>query len=348
MKIIAKSVCSMSMPYAVATVDFDEKKQIIAATEDHGKTIVAAPPEWKAREIIAGPGGCMSIAQPENSRDIYAIYGCFLGYQFHQGAVYRLRRREEQVGQEGSPCTIEKVFALPFAHRICFAYRNGVEYLVAANLAATKSGADDWSQPGAAYAGPIPGLRDVEWGPRPIVENLHKNHCMFSGTLNGRRMLMIGGREGLFGLDLDTPGSDWHAHQILTQEISEVVTADLDNDGFDELVTIEPFHGNRLVVYHVERGGWKNVLELELEYGHGLWSGKIAGRTALVVGNRSGSANLEILLPKNGSQLELERHAVAEGAGSANTAVVDHDGVSWIVAANQTSSEVVAYRVDSL
>lgn len=348
MKITTKSICSMSMPYAVATVQFEGKPQVFAATEDHGKTIVAGPPEWTPRNVVEGPGGCMSIAQPEASQDIYAIYGCFVGYQFFEGAVYRLSPRERPTGDDDSLFTSQKIFALPFAHRICFVERNGVEYMIAANLAETKSGKDDWSKPGTVFAGPLPRVRGEQWKPEVILEKLYKNHCMFSGSLNGRRILMIGGQEGLFGFDPEAPGTSWQSRQILPQEISEVVTADLDNDGVDELITIEPFHGNRLIVYHADAGAWKNVFELELAYGHGLWAGTIAGKTALIVGNRSGNANLEILLPRTGTRLELERHVVAEGAGSANSTVLDHEGATWIVAANQSSSEVVAYRVDSL
>ncbi len=347
MTVTRKSIFTMSMPYTVATVRLGGREQIVAATEDHGKTILTSPPQWRASELLPGPGGCMSIAQPSGSERMFAIYGCFPGYQFHDAAVYEiLPTKESEAG--ASPYELRTVFPLPFAHRICFATRNGTEYLISANLALTKKGADDWTEPGTVYAAPIPESPDGQWKPEPILRDLHKNHCMYSGSLHGRRVLMVGGQEGLFSFDLDAAGDGWNAERILDHEISEVVAIDLDGDGIDELVTIEPFHGSRLFVYRATDNGWMRVSEYPLQYGHGVFGGTIAGKTALVVGNRAGNKNLEILVPTGGSDLTLSGHVVAEGVGSANVALMEHAGATWIVATNQADSEVTAYRIDDL
>ncbi len=147
---------------------------------------------------------------------------------------------------------------------------------------------------------------------------------------------------------LDAAHDNWPAELILDQEVSEVVVADLDGDGVDELVTIEPFHGNRLFVYRETAGSWTRIFEHLLQYGHGVCAGVVAGKKVLVVGNRSGNRDLEILVPSTGDSLTLNRHVVAEGVGAANVALLDYAGESWIIATNQADSEVAVYRIDDL
>lgn len=343
MKVEKKSITTMSMPYTVSTIRLGGRDRIVAATEDRGKTITTSPPEWQAHELLSGPGGCMSIAQPSGSERMFGVFGCFPGYQFHDAAIYEIMPKEGLQAYE-----LRAVFPLPFAHRISFVSRNGAEYLVSANLARTKKSPDDWSEPGAVYAAAVPESTSGEWKQERILGELHKNHCMYSGLLQGRRVLMIGGTEGLFSFDLDSSDEGWTVQRVLKHEISEVVAIDLDGDGIDELVTIEPFHGSRLVVYRKSGTGWNRMGEYPLEFGHGVCGGIVGGKTALVVGNRRGENNLEIFTPDERPSLKLSRHIVAHGVGAANVTLIDHAGASWIVAANQHDSEVAAYRIEEL
>lgn len=373
------SVCPMKGAYAISTVVIDGKTQVIAATEDHGPAVLIDPDTWSATDFVPGPGGCMSIVQmSEQAQDksadrgrrpgaesLYAIFGCFPGYDFHGAAVYRIQR-----SLLDAPFTVSEIFRLPFAHRLTFVEKDGVEYLIAANLAANKESPEDWSLPGSLLAAPVPQNLSDDWEPATILDNLHKNHCMFAGRLDGERVMLIGGQEGLYCFDLESSGPGWSRRMIVDHEVSEAVLFDIDRDGADELITIEPFHGNRLAVYRREHLGESHgreigaaglttkaslldnsrlrpVFEAELAYGHGLWAGLLAGSPALVVGNRSGNQNLEIFVIDTAGT-GLVRETVAEGVGSANTVVLGHAGATWIVATNQGTEQVAAYRIDSL
>ena len=356
-----KILCSMKSAYAVATVVLDGREQVIAVTEGHGPAVLIDPADWSVQEMLPGPGGCMSIAQSTGG-EIFAIFGCFPGYQFHEAGVYRIGRENAN-----GPFREEELFRFPFAHRLCVASRHGVEHLVAANLAETKETPDDWARPGVIVAGPVPAETDSEWKPVPIGEKIHRNHCMFTGTLDGRRAMLIGGQEGLYCFDLDSPEEGWPSRLVLSHEVSEAVITDIDGDGWDELITIEPFHGNRLRMYRFDRSGasaWDAALSLDFEaslnFGHGLWAGDLAASASgdrqpnlapalpvLLLGNRAGSQNLELFAWDRTSS-RLERLVVDPGSGSANLAVVRRGGESWIVATNQSSEEVAAYRVELL
>lgn len=344
-----KSLCPMRSAYAVSTVVLDGHEQVVAATEGHGPAVLIDPVDWSVREMVPGPGGCMSIAQAGGGR-IFAIFGGFPGYQFHEAGMYAIDR-----ASRGGSFREAEIFRFPFAHRICVVSRHGTEYIVAANLADTKATPDDWAKPGVILAGPVPAGTDNEWKPVRIGEKLHRNHCMFAGTLGGKPVMLIGGQEGLYRFDLDSGDEGWPAALMVDHDVSEAVIVDIDGDGRDELVTIEPFHGNRLRMYRWDRsgaGGWDAAPALEfetsLDFGHGLWAGDLAGvsaRMALLVGNRAGSKNLELFAWERASN-SLERHVIDAGSGSANIAVAHRGAETWVVATNQSSEEVAAYRVE--
>ncbi len=350
MRFEKRSLCTMNMPYALGRLELDGEQCVVGATEDHGQVMVMRPPFRDASELVPGPGGCMALlADRERPGTLYAVMGCFLGYKFQEGGVYRIRRESDGVFRA------VKILDLPFAHRIELVERPTGRYLIAAALAADKSDPTDWSKPGALYAAPVPhGDLDsrAQWRLTPILEGVHKNHGLLVTPFQGRRSVLLSGSEGLFALDLDSSGEGWPSRRVLEREISEMAVFDFDGDGKDELVTIEPFHGNALHVYREGARGWESVWEAELAYGHCLWAGEIMGRRSLLVSNRSGSRDL-ILYQFTGIEAQRgsspfpapARVVVDAGAGSANMLVLRSAGVEHIFATNQGGSEIAVYTV---
>ncbi|MFW5795847.1 MAG: hypothetical protein ACOCV0_01480 [Alkalispirochaeta sp.] len=336
-----------------------------------------------------------------------------------------------------------RLFDLPFAHRLqSFRNRDGV-HLVAASIAQSKHDRDDWSRPGAVFVAdlgdglaapergaepPAPAARagipgDVPIPLRPILGELHKNHGLTtvgtghmvhpeetvrSNSTGDLGWLYISGTEGTFRAPFpETNESSWTFERVVDHEISELFFIDLDGDGVDELVTIEPFHGDRLAVYRIGRSetgsegtrpgrsrSWGTRrgdvspgrareplgsappelalwLEKEISFGHGLWTGMIGGVPSILVGNRSGHKNLEMIRIIDGN---LVTETIAEGTGTAQVAVVPggiaragglrHDaprdatntrgttlpsdateGPDYIIASNQEQDEIVLYTV---
>jgi len=369
-----QSLCTMNMPYALGTFDLDGEQCVVGATEDHGPVMMIRPPFREAGELISGPGGCMALlADRKRPGTLFAVMGCFLGYKFQEGGVYRIRQdSEEGVRQRGHVATAEsagagragelsasafratKILDLSFAHRIELVDRPAGRYLIAAALAADKRDPADWSQSGALYAAPVPVGADLDarnsWRLAPILEGIHKNHGLLVTRFQGRRTVLLSGSEGLFALDLEAPGDGWPFRRIIDREISEIAVFDLDGDGRDELITIEPLHGNALRVYRESAAGWELAWEDELAYGHCLWAGEIARRRSILVSNRSGSRDLilfQFANSRTAGTLGPERVVVDAGAGSANMLVVASGGVERIFATNQGSGEISVYTVGS-
>lgn len=342
MSIHKRSLIRMSMPYAVSAIKDRMHTHVIAATEDRGPMYTFSPPQWDAVEIIPGPGGCMSLIQQSGAPGrVFTIMQCFPGYQFHDAGIYVL---EGTIGKPG--WKQQRLSDLPFAHRLEIVDKAESRFLVAASLAATKTAAEDWSKPGTVYVTPLQQHHQGVLQLTPILSGLHKNHGLLVSQLEEKPVLMISAQEGVFLHSLQS--SDWEFERVMDHEVSEMQLSDLDDDGVQELVTIEPFHGHLLRVYKAERGAWKLVWEKSLDYGHGLWAGSIRGRKSLVVGNRSGNRDLDLYTVASTKPLTLERQVVDEGVGSANTAVIPTDDADLIFSTNQATREIACYTISEL
>jgi len=334
------------MPYALGTAELGGRTCVLGAPEDRGPLFLMYPPFERSVQIAPGPGGCMAItARPDTEGELYCIMGCFLGYKFQGGGIYAVVREED--GDES--WVMNRIIDLPFAHRIDFVTKAGVLYLVAASIAEEKSEPADWSKPGHVYAAAVPRSPDDSWSLTPILDGLHKNHGFRVGRYNERPAILVSGVEGLFAIWLDDESGGWPVERLVDKEISEFSLYDIDGDGHDELITIEPFHGSHLRVYRRTDGGWTDAgWEEELEYGHCLWTGTFQGRASILVSNRSGRRNLNLyrFSVRSGGHpgtLQPERIIVDEGVGAANMVVVGARGTDTIVATNQTTSEIAAY-----
>jgi hypothetical protein len=328
---------TMNAPYAIGTLGTGQERSIVCATEDHGPVVRIAPPFREARTMVPGPGGCMAlVGDPEKPADLYAIMGCFLGYKFQGGGVYRIR-----APREGEAEAV-RVLDLPFAHRIGLVQRGTARYLLAANLAEDKKDAADWTLPGGLYAAPLGGDEDTGLQLQPVLPGIHRNHGFLLAVLDGRRSVLIGGSEGVLAVDLQSSGNDWPARQVLARETSEMAVFDLDGDGADELVTIEPFHGNALRGYKRSGNGWSAFWEAELEFGHCVLAGMFEGRRSVLVSNRSGSRSL-LLFQFGDDPRKPRRIIVDDGVGAANMLMLRHAGRDHVFAANQTPGQIVMY-----
>jgi hypothetical protein len=376
--VTARTLASMPNPYVVKGIELPAGPTVVCASEGYGPVIAIDPVTWKVRMIADGPGGCLDITPVPDRNAVYLIGGSFVGYDFHRSGVYRL---DVPGLGEPAPGTPVRLFDLPFAHRLqSFRNDDGV-HLVAASIAQSKRDRDDWTRPGAVYVADLgDGLAIPERGAeppaaaaragipeyipvplRPILGELHRNHgltTLRNDDTDGTSWLYISGTEGTFRAAFpETNESTWEFHRVVDHEISELFFIDLDNDGIDELVTIEPFHGDRLAVYRMDEGIRRDGdgppqaqcslwLEKEIAFGHGLWTGMIGGVPSILVGNRSGHKNLEMIRVSSG---RLVTETIAEGTGTAQIAVVPGDGTGthrdFIVASNQEQAEIVLYTV---
>jgi hypothetical protein len=340
MRFAKRVLATLKAPYPLGILRQDGAPRVVISTEDHGPVLLAAPPYLEASEMLPGPGGSMALVEdPARQGELYAIMGCFPGYKFQEAAVYRIR-------QEAGAWTSSRIVPLPFAHRIDFVTCAGARYLVAASLAQDKSDPSDWSRPGCLYACLVPRLPSEAWTLTPVLEGIHRNHGLCVTSFRGKRTLLVSGTEGLFAADLQ---QGWTFELVMEKEISEIAVSDIDADGEEELVTIEPFHGDTLCVYKRASGGWEKAWEGEIAFGHGLTAGTLGGAPVILASNRAGSRDLvSFQFPRAAARPanRLGRPSptvVDAGVGAANMLILRHGDTDLVFSTNQASGEVAVY-----
>lgn len=257
----------------------------------------------------------------------------------------------------------------PTVHRIRWADidDDGRSELIVVPLMGRNSSGPNWSeQPVRVLAYPIPADPVVgPWEPIVLNEELHVCHNFWPGDFDddGRTDILIVSFEGVHLLSRDAKGA-WQRKQLGSGDqesapnrgASEIKPGRLAN-GTKYIATIEPWHGNQVVVYTPPRDGSKlwtrHVLDRELQWGHAVWCANLDGDPdeELVIGvrdNRDASlpCGVRIYDPIDVANGTWER-ALVDPAGVAvedlAVADIDGDGRSDIVAAGRQTRNLRVY-----
>jgi len=287
-------------------------------------------------QVTGSPGGLMSFIPVPGYPDLFvSIMGLFPPFIGGEAGLFRHRRIN-------GDWKTERALHLPFAHRCEILNRAGKNILFAATVSTYKENPQDWSNPGELFLIELDDTPEATWEPRVIDKTITKNHGMTRTRINGNETLCISGEEGIFFLE-QRPGDDWTLQPLFDREVSEMTFIDLDGDGLDELVTIEPFHGETLNVYKNTGKKWELRISDSLSFGHGLSGGIIQNKPVIVVGNRSGSLALESFAVHDLSKGRYDRIVIEEDAGPTQTQVFSVGGIDYILSANQRKNEVALY-----
>ena len=140
--------------------------------------------------------------------------------------------------------------------------------------------------PWKVYVSEIPENTEEQWSIRPILEGITKNHgfCV-SNWEGGKGGICYPDLKGEFLIKVpDIPDKEWQSEVLIKREVSDIAVVDIDQDGIDEIITIEPFHGNKLVVNKLIEGKWQPVFEYPISFGHVVWGCKLLGIPSIPCG----------------------------------------------------------------
>ena len=281
------------------------------------------------------PGGMMSFIPVPGKRDLFiSVMGLLPNFNGEDAGVY-LHTRMETNWESG------KALGLPFAHRCETFSKDGKHYLIAVSVSQYKNSPEDWSRPGEMYVVDLENCEYKKWIPELIDKSIRKNHGMCKTTINDLEVVCVCGTEGIYYID--RVGEEWRINPVLQKEVSEMAFFDLDGDGENELVTVEPFHGNTLNIYKKDGANWVQKFSDGLSLGHGLSAGIFKSEPTIVVGNRAGSMALEAFIVRDLLRGTVERKLIEEGVAPTQTQVFTYDSKDYILSANQKKNEVALY-----
>lgn len=290
----------------------------------------------KVEHLDSCPGGMMSLVPvPGRPGNLVSVMGLFPPFIGKDAGLFLHQKREDR-------WISSRALDLPFAHRCEFLPSLGKNILIAASVSKFKENPGDWSKPGELYALSLEGDPSGPWKADVIDSSLFRNHGMGRYMVDGHECLCVSGEQGIFSIEL-SPGGIPELKSLFEKEVSEMTFIDMDGDGQSELICIEPFHGNVLNIYKRVRGAWKLKFTAPLSFGHGLSSGFFNGDPVVIVGNRRGSANLEMFTVSNIDKGIVKLTVIEEDAGPTQTQVFSFGKRDYILSANQKMNEVALY-----
>ena len=334
----------LTVGYAVITADVNEDGKPDIVVVDSKRVVWYENPTWKVHTIISGKtkpdNVCIAAADIDGDGHIDFVLGAdWKPFNTKEGGTLQWLKRGKTLDEEW---TVYPIAEEPTVHRVRMASLNGKPHIVLAPLMGRDSSAKgNWmdGRPVRILAFPIP--KDPIKGPwKPVVlsEELHVVHNIWPMSHGkGSTDLLAASYEGVSLITLDPVG--WktihigegnQANSKSNRGSSEVKRGDRKGN-LPFVATIEPWHGNQVVVYTSpakEKSLWdRHVLDDHLRWGHGVWCADLDGDgdEELIIGVRDNPAKGDTFTEKCGVRI----YKATDGVGK-NWArfILDDGGVA--------------------
>lgn len=342
MKIEKKKLLELYRCYATSTMFVEGKRKLLLATEGEGPCFMYDAKTFEETKVWDGPGGTMSIIPiPKKDGEFLAVQNFFPTFQSENAIIVWGKFKEGK-------WVIKELFKLPYLHRFDILEVDGDNYFIGAVLCNSKKDKDDWSDPGKIYVGKLPKDLNEEIKLSVIKEGLTKNHGYCRAKYKGINVGLVTAEEGVFRV---TPpnkeNSKWNVEKILDRPTSDVATVDIDNDGEEELITIEKFHGNHFRINKKYGNEYKIIYEYEkeMDFGHVVWGGKLRNTNVAIGGYRRCNKELFYVKCIDSENLKFETVTIEEGIGPSNITVINGEEEDIILSANREVGQGVVYFI---
>ena len=358
---------------AVADVNGDGRPDVIALSTDANRVDWYENPTWKRRPVA-------KIDQPidlaihdidgDGRPEIALASGFYFGQTTRGGEIQWLRPKANL----DEPWEIHPIAADPVTHRVRWGDLDGDgrKELIHAPIFGPGSRGVQAPKPAHLWAfRPPKDLAKGTWEPWKIDETLTVLHGVWVGKLDdsGRDQVLTASYEGIyrFAYDGAGPSGHWQKQRIsagaepkdkkpgTSRGSSEVAPGRL-RSGRAFIASIEPWHGNQVVVYTLRPTGpgfagtaWqRHVLDESLSEGHVLLAADFDGDgdDEIVAGWRGAGGGLALYDPTDRDppsfqKVPLDRGIAAEGAVAAD---INGDGRLDLVVNAGRSKNLVWYE----
>lgn len=326
--------------YSTMAMPLDDEPHFFFSSEEKGYPAYAYPlHDIKARKTVwESMGGVMSmIPLPNVKNQFLAITDFYLKESPSKAKLTWITYNKDQGFKS------KDLFYLPYLHRFDVYEVEGNLYFFGCTIAHVKEHKEDWRSPGKVYAAKLPIDLNEPFELEVIKEGLTRNHGY--SRSNDKTCGYIASDEGVF--KVEPPSSqkpEWTFTHILQGMVSEIALIDIDKDGIEEMITIEPFHGNAIHIYKLVDGEYERVYTYPyvIDFAHTLVATQLNGVPSFVGGIRRENADLFIIQHINGDYVTT---IVDHGVGPANCDVYHDEQVTIIHSSNHTQNHAALYVV---
>ena len=351
LKVEKKVISNLNKCYAMSQLTFKGKPCFLVAAEKKDPCLLFSESGKLVDTVWEQPGGVMTMVPVADGQFLATQQFYSPNDSKHAKIVIATYVNEGwNVGWE-----VRTLCEAPFVHRFGVLERNGTKYLLVCCLKSGHEFKNDWRSPGACYASVLPKDLSVfnEDHPltlTPIMEGMLQNHGYSQRKIDGHDVAVVGCEEGAFLFTPPAaPGKDWEIEQLSGVPCSDAVLLDFDGDGKLELGSISPFHGNSLMIYHLDDFGnyvpcWKYPApEKETEMLHATWAGELLGKPTWAVGWRKGTKSTIAITYQDGA---YKTEFIDQNTGCANLMhFVNTAGQDVLVGTNREIDEVAMYTI---
>ena len=154
-------------------------------------------------------------------------------------------------------------------------------------------------------------------------------------------------QEGVFRVIPPYENNDWRVEKVIDRPTSDVAVIDIDEDGKDELVTIEEFHGKHFRINTKCGNEYKIIYEYEkkMDFGHVVWGGKLREIPTIIGGYRREDKDLFYIQCVDKEKLIFDTKVIESGVGPSNVHVINEKDRDIIISANREVGQAVLYIV---
>ncbi|ERK44900.1 hypothetical protein FC61_GL001374 [Levilactobacillus brevis ATCC 14869 = DSM 20054] len=318
--------------YAIMRLKHADQDFLVVASEEKQPCYAYDLNNDYARTVVwPDVGGTMTMVQIPGTLNFLATQRFYPGFN---SATCRIVK--ETFNGRGWDQTIVGDF--PYVHRFDLLTKpNEAGYwYVGCTIANSKKDIDDWSDPGKVWVGDYDDSQEQVSNLRALDFRLTKNH----GYKRMDGYALITGVQGIFKLVPPAATHDWQLLQLSTTETSDIFSADINQDGQPEYLTIEGFHGPYL---RISDHNFKTITKsaADTPFGHAIWGGRLGDRDYFIFGWRSGKQDLELITSDH-----LATQLIDEQVGPSNVTVYEKDGQTYLLSANREANQVAVYAID--
>lgn len=339
MKFTKKELIELDRCYAATYTMIDNKPQLLFASEGNGACYMFSPEDYKKTTVWEEPGGTMSIVPiPGKNGDFLAVQKFYRNFESENATIVWAH-------WTGSEWDVKNILKLPYVHRFDILTRNGKHYFIGATLCTSKTHKEDWSDPGKIYVAELPEDLTKEMELAVIKDGLTKNHGYSRSKKDDYDISYVTSENGVFRIEPPKDSQDiWKVECILDKPVSDIAVYDMDGDGMEELITIEPFHGGNFVVRKNDENGYKEVYRYpkQFDFGHVVWAGDLRGKPVVIGGYRRDEKELFYLEYSDGKYVP---HTIDSDIGPSNITVLNGDKEDIIISANREVGKAAVYIV---